>query len=224
MNKGFVEKIIYHTGTALIRRQMCNILGSEFYGNFKQKSKNYFHIVLAHTPDIGKSVFRLNYQFAPAYIAWYKALNELGLKQEETIRWTWNINEEMFKLLPRFLMKRYGAKIYLGGFRKKALEHERRVALNKVHEYDFHIRFRDIDSNSFGIDIYRCGIRNLCKQFDALGLFPGICRVDYMISHYMGTGFTRTKTLGDGDEVCNCVYQMKGDCEWKPEKGFENRK
>lgn len=36
--------------------------------------------------------------------------------------------------------------------------------------------------------------------------------------------FKRTKTLGDGDEFCNCHYEMKGSCECSPEKGFEHRK
>ncbi|WP_315115539.1 hypothetical protein [uncultured Clostridium sp.] len=33
-----------------------------------------------------------------------------------------------------------------------------------------------------------------------------------------------TKTLGDGDDCCNCRYIIGGSCEWSPEKGFVDRK
>ena len=58
----------------------------------------------------------------------------------------------------------------------------------------------------------------------ARAMLPGICRIDYLFSHLMGNGFTRTQTLGDGDACCNCRYQLKGTCEWSPEKGFLDRK
>lgn len=44
--------------------------------------------------------------------------------------------------------------------------------------------------------------------------------MDYMYANIMGNGFERTKTLGDGDDCCNCRYFMKGDCEWSPQKGL----
>lgn len=33
----------------------------------------------------------------------------------------------------------------------------------------------------------------LAKDFDLLGIVPTVCRVDYMLSNYMGVGFERTK-------------------------------
>lgn len=47
------------------------------------------------------------------------------------------------------------------------------------------------------------------------------CGCNVNRNHY---GFERTKTLGDGDECCNCRYYIKGDCDWSPEKGFNDRK
>ena len=68
------------------------------------------------------------------------------------------------------------------------------------------------------------GISMLSKELGAEGLLPGVCRGDYLSAHLMGNGFERTKTLGDGDDCCNCRYYVKGDCDWSPDKGFENRK
>jgi hypothetical protein len=48
--------------------------------------------------------------------------------------------------------------------------------------------------------------------------------MDYLFAHLMNNGFERTKTLGDGDDCCNCRYYLTGSCEWSPEKGFADRK
>lgn len=74
------------------------------------------------------------------------------------------------------------------------------------------------------VNITRCGMRTLAKDFDALGMFPAVCRVDYLMFSIMGGGFQRNKTLGDGDSCCNCIYTIGGKCDWNPEKGFKNRK
>jgi len=48
--------------------------------------------------------------------------------------------------------------------------------------------------------------------------------LDYLTSHYLKSGFERTLTLGDGDEMCNNKFFIDGECEWSPEKGFNIRK
>ena len=52
-------------------------------------------------------------------------------------------------------------------------------------------------------------------------MLPGICAVDYIVAHYMGNGFSRTKTLGDGDDCCNCRYEIKGKCPLQVPAGMK---
>jgi hypothetical protein len=94
----------------------------------------------------------------------------------------------------------------------------------ELHPYDWHLTYREVSANTFEIDITECGLKKLAHDFAADGLLPGICRMDYLFSWLMGNGFERTRTLGDGDDCCNCRYHLVGDCEWSPEKGFETRK
>jgi hypothetical protein len=115
-------------------------------------------------------------------------------------------------------------KTYLNGFRKKAATHVALQEKGKLHPYDWHITYREINQNSFEIDITECGLKKLAHQFDADGLLPGICRMDYLFSNLMGNRFVRSKTLGDGDNCCNCHYDLEGQCEWAPEKGFTDRR
>ncbi|MEA4848916.1 MAG: L-2-amino-thiazoline-4-carboxylic acid hydrolase [Clostridiaceae bacterium] len=219
-----MSTVIFLIGLRAVRDNIIKGYGRPFYKNFKAKAKREYRAVLPQVPDIGGSIFRFNYAFTPAYIAWYKSFRAMGLDKDGAVELIWEINESMLRLIPSWLLKCCGAKVYLGGFRNKAPGHAMKSAQKDLHEYDYKIRFREIDDNAFEIDIYECGMKKLCEKLDALDLFPGVCRIDYMVSHYMGCGFHRTKTLGDGDDCCNCRYEMSGACAWEPGKGFEGRK
>jgi hypothetical protein len=216
--------VIFRIGSRAVKDDIIERHGRPFYKDFKAKAEREYRSILPQVPDIGDSIFRFNYAFTPAYIAWYRAFRAMGLDQDGAVGLIWKINEDMLRLIPSWLLKRYGAKVYLGGFRKKAPGHAAKSAQNDLPEYDYKIRFREIDGNTFEIDIYECGMKKLCEKLNALDLFPGICRIDYLVSHSMGCGFYRTKTLGDGDDCCDCRYEITGDCVWAPEKGFVDRK
>ncbi|MGC6174625.1 L-2-amino-thiazoline-4-carboxylic acid hydrolase [Lacrimispora sp. 38-1] len=215
--------LIYHIGMIRSHGAMVKRYGKDYTMRFTATSDRYFKQVSKKTPDIGKSVFSFNYAFAPAYIAWYKTAVELGTNDNNIQDLLWLMNEKIITAIPSFFRKACG-RMYLNSFRKKAPMHEKREMQGKVHTYDFLIHFIPKGKSHFGIDITRCGLRTIAADFDALGIFPAVCRVDYMIGEYLHLGFIRTKTLGDGDDCCNCRYEIGGMCRWAPEEGFENRK
>lgn len=196
---------------------------TEWYNSFRLLSLKILNDISVKVPDIGNSIFSLNYKFAPIYIAWYKAMEELKVPRDESMKMIWLMNERMIQILPDCLLRIVG-KFYFTSFRKKAKKHIQRQNLGQLHPYDWEIEYRDIDNNCFEIDIKACGIKKLAEQYHAEGMLPGICRMDYLFASMMHNGFVRTKTLGDGDDCCNCRYYVKGNCEWAPEKGFEDRK
>lgn len=216
-------KIIYHLTMFRSKKVMIAQYGADFWLHFKKRSHELLEEILQKIPNIGKSIFSFNYKFAPAYIAWYKTFLELGIPQDEIIQNIWIMNEKMATTVPKIILHLTG-KTYFKSFRKKANQHLLRQRENKLHPYDWQIAYRNVDANCFEIDIITCPIKNLAHEFDADGLLPGICRMDYLFANLMKNGFKRTKTLGDGDDCCNCHYEMKGSCEWAPEKGFVHRK
>ncbi|HEY9062987.1 MAG TPA: L-2-amino-thiazoline-4-carboxylic acid hydrolase [Pseudobacteroides sp.] len=216
-------KLIYHL---TLHRSKCYLIqkyGKDFWKQFKANSDKTFAEILPQVPDIGYSIFSSNYEFGPSYIAWYKTFLELGVTQDETIQNIWTMNEKMVTTIPRPFLKVIG-RLYLSGLRKKAAAHMIRQEKGYLHLYDWAITYHEIDQNSFELDIAECGLKKLAHQFKADGLLPGICRMDYLLSNLMGNGFVRTKTLGDGNDCCNCHYDLVGKCEWSPEKGFIDRK
>ena len=218
-----MKKLIHKIAIRKSRKYLSEKYGAEWFSDFYKLSCSNLEEILPEMPDIGNSIFAMNYNFAAAYIAWYKSFEQLGVKADEIDKDIWAINEKLMYTFPKSILKISG-KIYLSSFRKKAAKHIKKQQQNKLHPYDWKIAFRNIDHNSFEIDITECAFKKLSKDFGVEKMLPGICRMDYLMANIMGNGFARTKTLGDGDECCNCRYAVSGSCEWSPEKGFEYRK
>ncbi len=218
-----MSKLLYRIAMLRGRNYFIQRYGQDFWNRFKAGSNARLAEILPKVPNIGKSVFSFNYVFAPFYIAWYQTLLSLGNTPREADVNLWVMNERMARTLPDPLLKIVG-RLYLGGFSRKAEGHEARQKEGKLHPYDWKIAYRPIDANTYEIDILECAYVKLTNDLGARGMLPGVCRMDYLFSHLMGNGFIRTKTLADGDECCNCRYQLTGTCEWSPEKGFTDRK
>ncbi|MRS02739.1 hypothetical protein EG832_05880 [bacterium] len=207
-----------------VRSAMVTHFGSNFYRLFRIKSRNKLSEILKETPDIGDSIFALNYLYGPCYFAWYYALRSLEVEKETASQWIWTINESLVRFFPKPLLHWFAKNMYLGSFRRKAIKAERSGKQGSLHPYDWRIEYVDINQTTFGINIYECGMMKLAEKFGFLEMFPSVCRMDYLFSHYFDNGFKRTGTLADQNNCCDCVYQYPGQCEWAPEKGFIDRK
>lgn len=215
-----MQKFIYRLTMCRSKGYIQKQYGKSFWKSFREHSDAVFRQVAAELPDIGDSIFSFNYAYAPSYVAWYRFMRQLGLDAGQADDLMWKMNEKMLLSVPKPFLHMAG-KSYLNSFRKKAKQHLQRQGKPGFSEYDWLIDYRDIDANSFEIDIRRCGFITVAKKYGVEGMLPGICSVDYMVSHYMGNGFSRTKTLGDGDECCNCHYELTGKCPLRAPEGMK---
>ena len=215
-----MQKFIYRLTMCRSKGYIQKQYGKSFWKSFREHSDAVFRQVAAELPDIGDSIFSFNYAYAPSYVAWYRSMRQLGLDAGQADDLMWKMNEKMLLSVPKPFLHMAG-KSYLNSFRKKAKQHLQRQGKPGFSEYDWLIDYRDIDANSFEIDIRRCGFITVAKKYGVEGVLPGICSVDYMVSYYMGNGFSRTKTLGDGDECCNCHYELTGKCPLRAPEGMK---
>ena len=215
-----MQKFIYRLTMCRSKGYIQKQYGKSFWKSFREHSDAVFRQVAAELPDIGDSIFSFNYAYAPSYVAWYRSMRQLGLDAGQADDLMWKMNEKLLLSVPKPFLHMAG-KSYLNSFRKKAKQHLQRQGKPGFSEYDWLIDYRDIDANSFEIDIRRCGFITVAKKYGVEGMLPGICSVDYMVSHYMGNGFSRTKTLGDGDECCNCHYELTGKCPLRAPEGMK---
>lgn len=218
-----ITTLANHFMLFVTRRYIASNYGENFSAEFCRLSKRSLKEMIPQIPDIGDSIFKTSYLIAPCYISWFKACQDLKGDVAFSNKMIWDLNEYMMKKVPRFSVPLI-RKIYLGTIIKKSEIHSKKSKHNIVAEYDWKTRYTKIDKNTFNIDVYECAIKKLCEKFNAIEMLPSLCRMDYLISHYLRHSFKRTKTLGDGDDCCNNIFCTKGSCEWSPEKGFENRK
>lgn len=217
-------RFIFRLMTLTAKKNLQAVYGADFYKQFAALSKQHLKKMLPKVPDIGRSIFSFNYLYGPCYFAWYRALRDLQIEKQDALNLIWQINEDFVKAVPSLLLRWFGKTMYLGGFRKKAVDSEHRGKTGQLHPFDWRIEYSDIDHNTFAINIYECGMLKLADLFGYREIFPHVCRMDYLFSHYFQQSFKRTGTLADGNPCCNCWYQVPGQCEWAPEKGFSDRK
>lgn len=194
----------------------------DWWKRFKELSDNLFQELISEFPDIGDSMFAFNYCYAPGYVAWYKAMEKLGLDAHERDVLMLQMNEKMPLTVPKPLLHAVGRTYY----RNMSRDAKKRAANppEHIHPFDWSIDYRGIDKDTFCIDIKSCGFIAYARKYGAKGMLPGICQVDYMISHYMNVGFERTQTLGAGGSCCDGRYCMNGHCEFDIEKRLAERK
>lgn len=222
MTQTSIAKFIYHLTMIRSKKMIKNEYGIIFWKVFKYNSDEKFLALIEEYPNIGDSMFAFNYAYAPSYVAWFTAMEKAGLNQHACDVLMLKMNEKMLLTVPKAFLHAVG-KAYYRDMRKKA---EKRMENTPVqlHPFDWDIEYRRIDNDSFEIDIQKCGFIAYAKKYGCENMLPGICQVDYMISHFMNVGFSRTQTLGAGGTMCDCCYHICGSCDWNIEKRLEEKR
>ena len=204
------------------RRMIRREYGTEWWKRFKAISDKRFHKLISEFQDIGNSMFAFNYSYAPGYAAWYDAMVKLGLNAHERDVLMLKMNEKMLLTVPKPLLHAVGKAYY----RNMAKGAKRRMdnKPEKLHPFDWDMDYSEKGPGCFCINIKTCGFMAYAKKYGCEGMLPGICQVDYMISHYMNVGFERTTTLGAGGPSCDGCYRLNGRCDFDIEKRLAERK
>lgn len=216
-------KFMNNVAIILNKKYFIEKYGMNFYNKFKRNVHKKLNKIIPIVPDIGDSIFKSSYLIAIFYIAWFQVLKEMSVSTDDANLIIWDATENCLKKIPNIFIP-LSKKIYLNPMIKKAESHTIKSKENNLLEYDWKIEYKKINKNCFYLNTYECGIMKLCKKFKTEEMIPSLCRMDYLTSHYLKSGFERTLTLGDGDEMCNNKFFIDGECEWSPEKGFDRRK
>ncbi len=131
------------------------------------------------------------------------------------------INDKMVSNVPRWLSKAVASNATSRS--SKWLRRIGAASQNQSHPLDWKIEYRKLSEEAFEIDIQPARSSSFPASW-ARRSAAGICRMDYLFANRLGNGFTRTKTLGDGDDCCNCHYELVGKLRLAPETGFTDRK
>ncbi|MGE5396769.1 MAG: L-2-amino-thiazoline-4-carboxylic acid hydrolase [Chitinophagales bacterium] len=186
--------------------------GKKFYDDFYRGSMAELKELLPQIPHIGKSVFDTNYYFCCCYFPWFAALKKMELSSEDAVKAIWFLNEEYLKSWPLWIMKFQGK--YYSRRHQKLGPWANSLSERDLHPDDWRVRFEKLDNNTWTFDIYECFVVKMAKRLGMQDMLPGVCRMDYLFSHYFDIEFRRKGTLADGFDRCDCWYRCPGKCDW----------
>lgn len=198
-----------------VKKSLIREFGKDFYLELYNGSVVKMKEIYPLIPNIGKSIFDSSYYVGTCYFTWFPVLKGMGKSTEEAGKIIWFINEEYIKSIPRFLLNVVGS-FYVSRHKKMGPWAMNKAKAGNLHPFDWKINYEQIDKNSWKIDILECYMIKLGKILGQSDIFPYICRMDYLFSHYFNQEFKRTMTLGDGDEKCNCYWKVPGQTDWPP--------
>lgn len=195
------------------RQAIISEYGKDFYDSLYRGSQEKMQDLLPQIPDINKSVFGTNYYFCACYFPWFATLKSMGQSDEEAVRTIWFINEAYLQSWPAWLMK-LGGKYYSNRHQKVGPWAAKFSEQGKIHPDDWKIQYEMIDNHTWKFDVLECFVVKLAKRLEMEAMLPGVCRMDYLFSHYFDVEFRRKGTLADGFECCDCWYQYPGKSDW----------
>jgi hypothetical protein len=153
-------------------------------------------------------------------LAIIRGLENEGLSQREIGEIIYGTFVELFHRIPKImgylLGKLMWSKRFLKHQKKNLLElQKRRYPEAFVSEY---VSCSD-GSFDYGQDTLECAICKFYQKHGAIQYLPYICLGDYPLYERLGFCFCRTKTLENGDEVCDFRFKKKGHIVtgWPPE-------
>ena len=162
--------------------------------------KDEYNMVIERAKDIGKAQLLSSYLMGGYFIAMNR---KSGLTADENYEIL--LNGLMSSKLFHKIMG--NSKSY---FNPKRTE-KRKIWANKSHlkkyENDWVVDILDgNDQYDLGYDYTQCGICKLFKDEGCFELAHYMCQMDYPMADMIGIKLKRTKTLANGDNVCDFRY------------------
>jgi hypothetical protein len=198
--------------------------GLKFYQEFKLIANEKLEQLIQEIPDIGNSMFSINYAFVTAYVPFFYAFRQFEETKDKAGELLWLINENLLRIIPVFIW-RIAGKIAVSTRNIKVLQKiQKQGELGLMHPMDWRLEIVEHSDQTYSCNMKECGALKVLKELGEDSIFPYTCRIDYLMANLMRIKFERNKTLADGDDCCNNHILGSGFTEWSPEKGFELRK
>jgi len=172
------------------------------------KTRNEFNHLLADLPYIGgdKHPGTKWILLAGHWVAFLRPLKESGYSTEESARMMYDLYVESLSNTPKEKMEKRGEFMFTEKYIGIMKNWTRK---SKTQRVDWVADFIPGDGMSFdyGIDYQYCPCFEYFISQDAKEIAPYFCLVDFPEHKIMGTGLVRTKTLAQGNDVCDFRYK-----------------
>ena len=167
-------------------------------------------IIIPQLPDIGDKSAELDESMImiAICISYYRAFTKHNLSVELLGKMLYDLRSFQFSEMSESEKKATADEF----FSSKRLQEQKEWAtwsLKCTYPYNWAAKFINGDGKEFdfGTDYKECGVAKVCHKFKADELVPFICLMDLLESDILGLGLVRTKTLADGDNLCDFRFK-----------------
>jgi len=202
-----MEFDLYARGVSLLlsgsfRRQLKVSLGEPTANEVMRRTQRFYRKIVLRSPSIGGSEnpLTLNVLIAALVAAVYKAAD--GRLSSEQMGKTFSHAVERtlaFKWFMQATAKKNFTRQWQDRRNVQAIESHRRIyPAGFVSDFVY-----GKTVNEYGVTYRECGICKLLLRENCAELAPQMCQFDFVMAKYMGCALTRTKTIANGDELCD---------------------
>jgi hypothetical protein len=189
---------------------MTQLYGLGVARSIAEEAKKQFEALLPLIPDLGgaRNVVIRDFPVALWCVAYFRPMKAHGKTATELGKMIYDLFETELRQMPEAGRLSEGAKL----FTREHIEKLRQWARwTQKREYPANWVAAFVPGNGvdfdYGYDYSECAIVKYLKAHGADEVAPYVCLNDFIRSQAYGTGLRRTKTLGQGDDVCNFRYK-----------------
>ncbi|MCX5888878.1 MAG: L-2-amino-thiazoline-4-carboxylic acid hydrolase [Deltaproteobacteria bacterium] len=175
-----------------------------------REAASRFSSLLPRLPDVGgeQNIDTPYLPIAAWYLAYYQPMQAYGKTAADVGRMIYDLNETGLTRYPKAQALTEGAR----WFTRSNLENMQKwAAWTQKWEYPANWEATLIQGDGkdfdFGYDYQECAVVKYLQSQRASELAPYVCLNDFLKSRAFGTGLRRSKTLAQGDAVCNFRYK-----------------
>lgn len=140
------------------------------------------------------------------WISFLRPIKDKGHSTQSAARIMYDLYVDHLNTIPKEKMEKRGRNM----FTQKFMDGMKNWAdKTKGQRVDWVAEFIPGDGKSFdwGIDYHYCPCRNFFQAQGASDIAPYFCLVDFPEHKLLGTGLVRTKTIAQGDSICDFRYK-----------------
>ncbi len=195
---------------------LVNRYGDEFANAVLRETRQQYEVLIPKIPYIGgdENPMTRHLVRSTTSLVLYKVMKTWGKTAEEVGRLVYDAVVVSVSQLPALPSQELSA-AYIAEEKERA-----RKSQERCYSEDWVWEFVEGDGVEFdyGYDFLECGTQKLYHAHDADEFLPFYCYLDFVTHRTVGWGFTRTKTLAEGDERCDFRWKKGGETKkvWPP--------
>jgi hypothetical protein len=195
---------------------LVNSYGSEFAGEVLRETRQQYEALIPTIPYIGGDENPMTRHLirSTTSLVLYKAMKARGKTAQETGKIVYDAVEVSVSQMLPLPGPELGAEFITEEKEQARKSQQRRYSGDWVWEF---VEGDGVEFD-YGRDFLECGTQKLYHAHGADEFLPFYCYLDFVTHRTIGWGFSRTKTLSEGDERCDFRWKKGGGTKkgWPP--------